>query len=1190
MAELDPLRLPLRGRRLIEASAGTGKTYAIGSLVLRAVLGHGDETPLRLDRILVVTFTRAATLELRDRIRVRLVAARDAFEARTSDDPFLAALLEECPDHERGAMLFAAALGQLDEAAVFTIHGFCQRILQESAFESGAVFEQDFVLDDSEYQQRAARDFWRREVYPLEAGLSAVVREQWPDPDALLRAVRGHLARPALVVRGADARPLSELGRDAVAALHEVKRVWRTADVRARIEASRVSGSAKGPGGVPMLDAMDAWASTDEETLVYAAPDGSRAAITKLLGAYVEDVLVAEKNLNKKGAEPDFEDFFAALAPALDALARLPVALAARALDAIREGAEEEKRADHMIAPDDVLRQTAQGLRGARGPAFAARVRASWPLAFIDEFQDTDPLQYEIFDALYPAAAVEELGALVMIGDPKQAIYGFRGADIHAYLQARETLPPDGRVEMDTNWRSSPEMLAAVAALYEGCSDPFASPDIQFIDVAARPGARPGQWRRGGEAAPALTFWHLPAEDGVLATNKAHAALAATASATIAELIAQDTQIGDDRLRPGDVTVLVADRFEAEAMRRALAERRIACVWQSREPVFATAMAADLRLLLAGVLDPRDERGVRSALATQLIGLELAELHRQTLGDDALWQVHLDRFARYHDAWRDRGVMVMLRMVLADYAVPARMLAAPEGARQLTDLRHLGELLQHHAVELGSMHRLLRWFAREVDAPDSDETSQLRLESDGDLVKIATVHGAKGLEYPVVMLPFGIRYRPARDALFHERIDGQWRLVLDLLPDEDAMARADEERIAEDLRLLYVALTRARHACFVGIANFARGNGKESVLHHTALGHLLFGPGSDPLDDGRIAARLEALTAACEEVAVVIAGDDGQALAPGQAPLEAVARRREFSGRIERDWTVTSYTALVAHESVPGLLAPGAQDETHAPVVAGDEAEQAPAPIDGEAPAGESGRGTAARFPRGARPGSCLHDLLERWPGAVGEELEHVTRTLTLWGFDDRQEAPPEGVLAWLRAVRRTPLGIGADLASVDHALAEMEFHLPLGGLDSGALQALLGAHGYVADPLARTRVEGMLRGFVDLVVEHEGRYWIIDYKSNWLGDAAADYEAPALSRAIREHRYDLQFLLYSVALRRLLRLRLADPEAADERFGGVLYLFLRGMDGSGTRGIYRHRPERAVLDAIEACFEGRAA
>ncbi|MDZ7826100.1 MAG: UvrD-helicase domain-containing protein [Gammaproteobacteria bacterium] len=717
-----------------------------------------------------------------------------------------------------------------------------------------------------------------------------------------------------------------------------------------------------------MLDAVDAWSGSDEFVLTHLTEEGTRQSVEKLLAKYARETLLDPKNLKQKGPEPELDAFFAVLEPALDGLVRIGATVRARAIRAIRDGVEADKQADRMIAPDDVLRQTARGLTGPHGERFAAHVRSRYPLAFIDEFQDTDPLQYRIFDALYPEERLQEIGALVMIGDPKQAIYAFRGADIHAYLQARAELPEQARVQMAVNWRSSPEMLAAIQTLYEGCGDPFATEDIGFIPVEPRPDAPVGAWRRGGEPAPALTFWHRPADadKGVLSGAAAQKALAAITAAELVRLLDGDTRIGEEALRPGDVTVLVNDRYEAEQVRTALRDAGIASVWQSREPVFATDEAQDLRRILTGALDPRDERAVRAALSTRLLDLSLEQLYRETLADDGLWQLHLDRFGHYHELWRDHGVMVMLRALLTDYRIPPRLLAEPDGARRLTDLRHLGEVLQTRAVELGSMHRLLRFLARQVEEPEADETSQLRLESDGDLVRVATVHGSKGLEYPVVMLPFGIRARPLRDALFHEREADDWHTVLDLMPDEAALARAEQERLAETLRLLYVALTRARHACFVGVANQSEGRSRQSAFHRGALGHLLLDGAGEPVEDERIAGALEALAAASDHIRLQTLVEAEPGRAATTTIDRSMARREPFRGSIERGWSVTSYSALVAGGHATGRdapLRPGAQDEVHLP--AGEEAD----------PAALAAADAAARFPaapvRGAACTNC---------------------------------------------------------------------------------------------------------------------------------------------------------------------------------------------------------------------------
>ena len=1176
--ELDPLRLPLTGRRLIEASAGTGKTHAIGSLVLRVLLGHG-RAPLPIEQLLVVTFTNAATLELRGRLRRRIAEALAAFEAGEAyaasegADPFLEELVAACGPPETSRALLRAALARLDEAAVFTIHGFCQRILVERAFDSGALFEQRFVLDDASYREQAARDFWRRHVLPLTADASACVRGLWATPDALLASVRGHLGRPDLRLVGVGEGTFEDALADARRALQVLQRLWREGDVRARIEASNVS-RAKDRGGAPVkLDAMDTWASTDEYLLACPAEDGQLRSIRDLLGLYTRSALLA--NAKQKGQPPDCEDLFAAVDVAVGALDRALARLRADALLAIRSDMAAAKRADARISPDDVLRETERGLAGPGGQAFARAVRRAFPVAFIDEFQDTDPVQYRIFDALYPADA-DEASALVMIGDPKQAIYGFRGADVYAYLDARAALPADARVAMDTNWRSTPEMLAAVEALYGASEDPFAVDGIEFVPVGPRPDAPRESVRDRDGALPALTFWHLPGgEKGTVGTTALRDAMLPMLVRTIGALRERGTTIAGTPLRAGQIAVLVRGHHEAEQVHGALTRAGIASVRQSRSTVFGTSEAGDLHAVLAAALEPRDEAAVRAALATALVAMPLDALHRALHEVEADWQRHLDRFQRYHELWRTQGPMVMLGALLGDYGIPERLLRSPEGPRRLTDLRHLGELLQRESAVLGSMHRLVRWFARQRSEAEDAEASRMRLETDEDLVRIVTMHASKGLEYEVVMLPFATWFREADDAAFHEHDPEGWHAVLDLLADEETMARADGERLAEDLRLLYVALTRARSACFVGVGNLAPGRGA-SRLRRTALGHLLLGPG-DGAEDDELRARLDALAAASPWVAVesVTAGAEDV----GVAALAAlpVARRSPFEGRVRDDWRMTSYSALVdvgddAHGA--GAWQPGAGDEDHALQRPGVEADETAAPED-----------VAHRFPKGPRPGSCLHDVLEHWPATADAEIGHVRDTLAGWGLEEGPETDPEAVLAWLRRVRATPLPAGTDLAGADRTLAEMEFHLPLVDVDTRRLRERLAAYGYGDGPLAVDTVRGMMRGFVDLVLEHAGTFWIVDYKSNWLGPGPGAYGEETLARSVREHRYDLQYLLYCVALRRLLRARLGP--GGEARLGGVLYLFLRGMDGSSGRGVHVDRPPEALLDDLDALFAG---
>ena len=1184
---LNTLRFPLYGERLIEASAGTGKTYTIAGLYLRLLLGHGPlieegedagqpsahERPLSVTEILVVTFTEAATAELRGRIRGRIHEARLAFMRGESKDALLSQLLAEVEDHELAARRLLAAERQMDEAAVFTIHGFCQRMLKQNAFESGALFETEFLTDDSQLRLQAVSDYWRSEFYPVDKPLASAVRALWPSPAALLREMGSWLDNSELEMRPpAGDETLAARHQAAMARIEAVKREWLAQGDEIRRQTDGQVSRYTGKNYEGWLAKIADWAQDEH----------SGYAIPKELERFGQSVL--EENLKKGGAVPTLP-LFSQIDELLASRPGIRDLILQRAAVVVRSRMQASKRQAHQLSFDDLLKDLDGALGSGLGERLCERIRATYRVAMIDEFQDTDPQQYRIFHRLYGG---HQDTALLMIGDPKQAIYGFRGADIFTYIQARRNV--SAHYTLGRNWRSSRALVAAVNGLFERAKDPFIyEADIPFLPVEAQGKSKALQL--DGEAAPVLHCWQL---SGQPTFNKGdyQSKMARATAVEIHRLLTLaregKAQIGDQPVKAGDIAVLVRTGAEGKLVQQELARLAIASVYLSnRESVLAQVEAREILLILHACQNPGEERSLRAALATGLFDLDARALD-ELASDERAWESAVQEFMEYRKIWHKRGVLAMLRALLHRRNLASSLLASPNGERRLTNFLHLGELLQQVSCELDGEYALLRWLGEAASRPDGQDAEQvLRLESERKLVQIVTIHKSKGLEYPLVFLPFICSHRAADTPLFHEADGAGNRTVLDLTGAEESLAEADRERLAEDLRLLYVALTRGVYATWLGLAPVRSGNGKseQTDLHQTAIGYLL--QKGEEGDAQTLATALTELAQALPGVAV------GEPSLTRPAPMAAEEEQlgepqvRHFTGTLERDWWISSYSGLAAqgHGHSKGVLAnPGFDDEvvTEAAALAAEEPVQAPQP-------------SIFTFPKGARPGTLLHSLFETidFQSAAGEPLaEHIATLLAQDGFDESW-APV--LQQQVEAVLDTPLETGfgepvrlRDLAP-ERKQVELEFFLPMGRVTAPALTALCQQHDPLSrgnKPLSFATVQGMLKGFIDLVFEWQGRWYLLDYKSNHLGMSPADYSRSALEQAMAEHRYDLQYQLYSLALHRLLTLRLPGYNF-EQHFGGVFYLFLRGMPQGG---IFHTRPSRELVLGLDRLFSEGAA
>ncbi len=1195
-ARPTPLTAPLDGGLLVEASAGTGKTYTLTTLAARLVVEAGHS----IESLLIVTFTVAATGELRTRIWQTLHAARDAVRVAAADANDQA---RELAAHWRRAGIADAeaearltrAIRDFDHANITTIHGFCQRALAEFALHAGLPFAFAVSGDAALEVESAARDFWRRRMVQEPVSLLEYAKQQKFVLDEAATWTGQHHAKPSVMRPEAapdgskqDSRPEREAWVQAFTATHDA---WLDLAQRRTFH--------------EVIERYQWKKNSKDESVCRAVIDALEANDPGLLplkdAGYFAPTSLADK-LFKKNPPPDirlyacFERLGAAAMGLGDAwLSGQRRGLLASARETLHRGTWDARR----LSFDALLTQLHRALASAGGDALAARMRARYPVALIDEFQDTDRLQARIFEKVY--AADHAAGGLIVVGDPKQSIYRFRGADVFAYLDAKTPVTAGHTLDLTVNYRSQPALVRAVNAAF-GRNNPFLLPAIRFKAAHAAPHDGGALQVQDEEHDPTPFQLHLfPGNDGkkwgkgdLERVAAEHAAgrivrlleLGASGKALVRRASGPAAGIP---LAAGDIAVLVRTGKQGQAVSRALRQGGVRTVELGTDSVFDSAEAAALHQLLhALAADESDYNAaarLRGALAGDLFGLDLHAIDRLR-DDDQAWADWNDRAREWRGIWARDGIASLLRHLLfADRpACATNLLAYPDGPRRLTNFLHLTDLL-HDAETRDRLSRrgLMDWFAHFKAQPErGGETAQLRLDSDENLVKIVTVHRAKGLEFPVVFCPFAwFGHRPNTETTAEYYDADAHTPVLDVRPSPAAIDRQRDEQHSDELRLLYVALTRAQYRCEVTWA-WAR-DGEHSplawLLHgqetRTASERHVRGLGAaDWLAEVRqFGERAEDAISVSVATPTPVNGSVPAAL-PGAKSL--VARR--LHRQLARTRQLTSYSALAS--GAGSEESPGEHEATYV------DPEPAPDDIRNE-----------FTFPAGTRPGNCLHEILAQRLQPHGD-LEGACRdALAKWGID------PE----WIEVVRTmvtstlntallpdgggdTGIGNVFRLGDVDRPIAEMQFHLPIRGFRRGDLDRALKAHGYdprLAD--GADDIHGFLNGFIDVVARVGERWYVMDYKSNWLGNDLADYSPAAIGRAMDRHGYHLQYLLYVTALHRLLRIRLADYDY-DRHIGGAFYLFLRGMrPHQPGSGVYRDRPSRACIEAIDACFRGDA-
>ncbi|THD08214.1 UvrD-helicase domain-containing protein [Metallibacterium scheffleri] len=1165
---LDWMRLPLAAPRrvLIEASAGTGKTHTLTLLYLRLLLEAPDDAAADVRGILLSTFTEAAVAELRQRLRARLDEAERLLAARSGGaalavgeaaDSLARYLHTHLPLPPAAALLRVRRARQdLDLAPILTLHGFCARVLAELAFDGQGDLSPGEHVDEHDLLDECLRDFWRQRYQrsAVDAGELALIVPG--GPDALRGELREYFALSAPRIHGGGRAALDAL----LPALLTPRRVAALGALAQ--DATRYKRKASKLGN--RLAALHACAQN---------PGVGPADLQPLVKEF-DDALVADGQ-NPQAAllsdEPLIKDWLRAAELLREWPAIVRGEVLAAAIDFCRTAMAQRLQQRGGFTFSALIERVRE--RVVDDAHFAQRLFERYPIALIDEFQDTDQRQYAIFDALYRAR-----GTLLLVGDPKQAIYAFRGGDIATYRRAERSV--DARVSLAVNWRSTRAYLDALNGLYAHDADDAMGAGIAYRAVHAGGRADAEALMRAGACVHAPLILRLPRteqEPPRTLTEAEDFALRACAADIARLLVSGEYALGTRGVDPGDIAVLLPTHRQIAALRQHLAMRGVPAAGAGKASVFATAQADDLALILHGLLE-NGAAALRAAWLTDLWGLDALAL-RALDTDAAALQVQLARSAEYTARWMRQGPLALV-MALIERAA-SRLLARQDGERALTDLRHLGELLQAQAAAGFPAHAQLAWLHRQQADPDGDaDEHQQRIDSDRARVQLRTLASAKGLQWPLVFLPLAWRPEAAsrRPHLlrFHDADD---RLGVDM----GAAARPAHRQIAareaqeERARLLYVALTRAQQACWVyWIA--VPGTHAQSPLAALLARAVAAAPGA-ALDE-----RLTVLPRRVPQIAI-----DASAVeyAASYRPAVAVARERtaQTPPPPAPPWQQWSFTALTRHA-------------TSEPRAAADEGDDVAADAGAEAwhESAAHAELEALQALRGPAFGDAVHALFEHAaPGVpMARQPMLITRALADSGVQlPASEAAPlrARLAARIDACLHADLGDGLRLQALaaDAHVAEMEFLLPLDSVPLPALRALLQRHGAAAllpEALGHGTLRGMLGGFIDKIVCWQGRYHVIDYKTNWLGARVDAYQGSALAAAMHEHHYPLQALLYTLALHRLLRQRLPGYDYA-RHMGAALYLFVRALDLAPQAGVWRQRFDAALVQALDELCDG---
>lgn len=1236
MKNLNANTIALQGKHLIEASAGTGKTHNITRIFLRLLL----ERELPIEQILVMTFTKDATEEIRGRIDDFIRESLHNWDNLVVEDAYFISLSDNLSSKGIRASEVKARLTQallyIDEAAIFTIHGFCKRVLNQYAFASGISFNALMETDTQDITLEACQDWYRVLALSGDNNNQAfkLVTEFWPEPNSFISQFAKALSTEnTLHVQDPEniSSEFKGLVEQAIASLQANNALLTQALIDVKKGAEREKRQQELAQLLTWLTALSADVQGQHSKMPDAFIDGRRFGRSALKSEIV--AALASVNQVKK----QFPDL-------TKRLNRAKALLVVRAgIYAIRQEVSRKKLQANVMGFDDLISTLHHCLANEADQVLANSIFSQFPVALIDEFQDTDPQQFSILKAVYYH---QTNAALYMIGDPKQAIYGFRGGDIFAYLSARNDC--DYQWLMDTNWRSSAAMITGYNRLFYG-NDLSAEPldifgyKIPYLPVKASPNAAKKVF--ADNEYNALQFIHFNVEqEGNTKDGKAKAVkqsyranMASWCANEIVRLLASP----DADISSGDIALLVRDGTEAAAIKQALNQCGLASVFMSnRANLLQSAETKHLLQVLQGILFLENDRLYTAALASPLMGFDREKL-LQLQHDEQQWQQLKISFEKLRNEWQFKGFISMaLQLMHQHFHLEASDSVNDNTDRVLTNLLHLFELLQGASQRHRQPQELLFWFEQQSQIDNPEVEAELRLESDENLIRIITQHGSKGMEYPVVFVPFATRHKDPlkfgnRNVSFIEYHDENGALHHSLDGSEAARATMAEEAYAEAIRLLYVAVTRAEKRCYVlstGFEHFDKSPlGKTlkwtvdtdlatslqqlaadnpEAIALTVLDNYLDNDLADFSNEGQVINQ-----GSDQQVTINNANTEtNQPLAP------AVAR---FNGKIERDWWLSSFSALSKNLRHNGVSAPDRDNQDGADTVNNALETELNAALNSE---------SELRFTltKGAQTGNLLHDILEQtdfsapdwqkschWPLVKYGAIDATTNTLTQVSYDKAntntasvEQHSEARLIQWLEAILHTPLSDNtalslAQLTPLD-TLRETEFYYPMRSASSSELTKLLTehrntrkdtdslsisskAHSHRVHLPSYQQLKGMMHGFIDLIFHADGKYYVCDYKSSHLGDHYSDYNDLAMRHNIEKSHYDLQYLIYALALHRHLKYALADYDP-EQHFGGIYYLYLRGMSDQSQHhgcGVYYRQITLAELTQLDDIFAG---
>lgn len=1203
MKNLDANTITLQGRHIIEASAGTGKTFNITELYIRLLLEQRSGKRLLPKDILVMTFTKDATQEIIGRVEAKI---RDVLEDISEGKEVKVSIKGQETLIQKGDQNYKhlkRSLLEIDEAAIFTIHGFCKKVLSEQAFASGMEMDVSMEVDTSDILQKVVEDFFRKHINKSETNFGYLQIYKLHTPEKFLADLENVIRSNYEILADTFEQETEKLAKEKQQVFVNLEAnksfIFESLIIKYKDKNKRIEE----------WQTIESWANDNQLSLmpkeVSAFINGNRYRgrddIAEVFGEIkdLKDKYLKIKDLDEYKKQFDVAQFIK------------------QACFKIRQDFAKAKEQKGVLDFDDLITKLCQSVK--KSPDLVKTLQHQYPVALIDEFQDTDAEQYEILDTIYPQSnklphSPLEIGAdrrgvvsvtdtpssqrriddllLLMIGDPKQAIYGFRGGDIFTYLKAKDSCSNDNQWSMDTNWRSTSEMIKSYNRLFykqdyeinqEGSvGENIFSDGIGYQLVKASPNADKKAKDFDDKLKPINYFYYQVAEDD----NKSD--IDNNLSAWTANEIVR--LLNSKKVAENDIAILVENSTQAKIIQQALQAKKLSSVYLSqRDNVYHSQEAKEILALMEGINDLENKSMLKRALSTSLLGGSADKFIRYIDENDvSAWDEEIEKAKSLRQQWHKYGFMAFIIQIIHENFIQR----SDSKERVITNILHLAELIKVTENKYKHPNQLIKWYRQQLRSSATSE-GELRLESDDNLIKIITIHGSKGLEYSVVFIPFAsyVSKKKFQVGDFSKYYDKYLKQTVYKIGKDDSIKPQIENEVVEELmRLFYVAVTRAEHRCYIGVAKY--NNSEKSPLAR----FLGYQKNDDWLEKIQNITANPTNQSSLIDVATSHSYENENLIVNDQFDHDALQnlKANDINKLLNDSWEMLSFSKISKSKS-QNIALEKENDESE------DDSNQ------------KSQQKLEFRFtaPKGADIGNILHNVLEHTDFSLGkiddnllqEQMDRY-KVVAAEDFDNLKVWLEECLVASIPFIETETFssndiqyglfdikGKGFCLKDILNTkiLKEAEFYFPITNekLYKKNIIKILAEYRNQAidyDEFASQKIFGMLHGFIDLIFEYDGKFYVADYKSNYLGDTLGDYNQQSMQEKNQSSFYDLQYLIYSVALDKYLRQNI-ESYSYEKHFGGVYYFYLRGMkDGYG---VYRARPNLEIINKLASLFNG---